>query len=174
MRRLILLRHAKAERREGVPDTDRALDARGRAASTRMGAYLAAEGLAPDHVLVSPARRTLETWAGVRADLPGIEAETVPALYDAPASRVLDAVRACPEAARSCLVIGHNPGVKDLAGLLAGHGSQTLRDAMGARFPTAALAVLDFAVEDWSGIGPGGGRLERFVSPKGLVAGASR
>ena len=174
MRRLILFRHAKSAWPEGLADRDRPLNERGRAAAPRMGAYLAAEGLRPDHVMVSPARRTAETWEALRGQMPGLEAETVPSLYEAQAPRILDAVRSGPDAARSLLVIGHNPGLADLALLLIGSGSDSVRATMRETFPTAALAVIDFDVPDWSGVGKGGGRLERFVSPRSLAEDAQR
>lgn len=174
MRRLILLRHAKSAYPEGVPDHDRPLNERGSAAAPRMGAYLAAEGLRPDHVMVSPARRTIETWEGIARELHGIAAETVSSLYEAQALRVLDAVRSAPEAAGSLMVIGHNPGLRDLALLLIGSGVARSRAALREKFPTAALAVIDFEVVSWTAIGRAAGRLERFVSPKGLADEAAR
>lgn len=173
-RRLILLRHAKSAWPEGVADVDRPLDARGRAAAPRMGAYLAAEGLVPDHVMVSPARRTLETWERLSGALPEIEPETVPMIYESSAGRILDAVRSAPEHADSLLVIGHNPGFQTLALLLVGSGPTTPRETLREKFPTAGLAVIDFAVESWGAIGLGGGRLERFVTPGGLAEAAAR
>ncbi|GEP00712.1 SixA phosphatase family protein [Methylobacterium haplocladii] len=173
-RRLILLRHAKSAWPAGVADIDRPLNARGRAAAPRMGAYLAAEGLLPDHVMVSPARRTAETWDLVRGALPAIEAETVPMIYEASPSRILDAVRSAPDAARNLLVIGHNPGFQDLALLLARSGDATARQSLREKFPTAGLAVIDLPVAGWSGVGRGGGRLERYVTPRMLAEAGER
>lgn len=168
MRRLLLLRHAKSDWSAGAPDLDRPLNARGRRAAPRMGAYLAAEGLRPEHVMVSPARRTLETWERMRDAFPGIEPETVSSIYEAPAARLLDAVRSAPDTAASLLLVGHNPGLESLAAFLVGSGSSRARAAIGERFPTAALAVIAFEVATWSGIGEAGGRLERFETPKRL------
>lgn len=174
MRRLILFRHAKSAWPEGVADIDRPLNDRGRAAAPRMGAYLAAEGLRPDHVMVSPARRTAQTWEAVKAEFQGIESETVPSLYEAGAMRILDAVRSAPDTAASLLVIGHNPGLADLALLLSGSGPETLLQRMREKYPTAGVAVIDFAITDWAAVGHGGGRLERFVTPRGLADAAMR
>ena len=165
MRRLILMRHAKAERGKGIADRDRALDERGRKTAPRMGTFLAAEGLRPDAVRVSSARRTLETWDGVRTALDGIEAEPVSALYEAPMSVILDVVRAAPAGAACLLVIGHNPGIQDLAASLAGTGAEDGRRRLALEFPTAALAVIDFDIGDWSEVAAGEGNLERFVMP---------
>lgn len=167
-RRLILLRHAKSAYPTGVADADRPLNPRGVAAAGRIGTYLAAEGLVPDRVLVSPARRTAETWEGVKAHVKAASAETVPSLYDAPARRILDAIHGAPKEARTLLVIGHNPGLADLAILLASNGSKEGRAAMRAKFPTAALAVIDFEAAGWDALDVSGGTLDRFVTPRGL------
>lgn len=169
MRRLLLLRHAKSDWADGVPDRDRPLNERGRTTAPRVGAYLAAERLRPDHVMVSPARRTLETWERLRGPLEGLEAETVPSLYEATASRILDAVRSAPDTAPSLMVIGHNPGLERLAAFLVGSGDAAARSAMRAKFPTAALAVIDFEAEQWASIEGQAGRLERFIVPRDLA-----
>lgn len=173
-RRLILLRHAKSAWPEGVADIERPLNARGRAAAPRIGAYLAAEGLVPDHVMVSPARRTLETCERLRGAFPEVAPEIVPMIYEASAHRILDAVRSAPGSAETLLVIGHNPGFQDLALFLVGSGSATLREDLHEKFPTAGLAVIAFAVERWGDVERGGGRLERFVTPRGLTEAEAR
>ena len=176
MRRLILLRHAKSDRPAGVPDRDRPLAERGRAAAPRMGTYLVREGLRPGHVMVSPARRTQETWEAVRAAmgeaLAGIEAETVPMIYEAPAPRLLDAVRAAPDQATCLMLVGHNPGLQDLAVELAARGDRRARERLATQFPTAAVAVIDLEAERWAEIAWGQGVLERFVKPRDLDAAA--
>jgi phosphohistidine phosphatase len=65
-------------------------------------------------------------------------------------------------------MIGHNPGFQDLARLLVGHGDRYAFARMVQKFPTAALCVLDFDIEDWNEAGPGRARLDRFVTPKSL------
>ena len=168
MRRLILLRHAKSDHPAGMPDRDRPLAERGRAAAPRMGAYLAEAGLRPDHVMISPARRTVETWEAVSGCLGGLAPETVPMIYEAPAPRVLDAIRTAPDSATCLLLVGHNPGIQDLAVELAGRGDRRARRA--TQIPTAAVAVIDFQADSWAGIAWGQGALERFVKPKDLDA----
>lgn len=170
MRRLLLLRHAKSAYPQGVGDIDRPLNDRGRAAAPLMGAYIAGESLQPDQAMVSPARRTQETWEAVRAELADTPMETVPSIYEAPAGRILDAIRSAPAEAKSLLVIGHNPGLGDLALRLVGEGPKALRHELSEKFPTAALAVLEFDAEDWAGLAYGGGRLLRFVHPRQLAA----
>lgn len=170
MRRLILLRHAKAERPLGVSDLERPLAARGRRDATRIGRYLAQEGLRPAKVVVSPSRRTVETWEALRGAFTGLEAEAVGTLYDASTFRMLTVIHAIPDDAESLLVIGHNPGTEDLAIQLSGSGDQAGRKGMREKFPTAALAVIDFEVARWNEVERGSGRLERFVIPRSLEA----
>ncbi len=170
MRRLILLRHAKSDRPAGVDDHDRPLNPRGREAAPRMGAYIAEAGLRPDHVLVSSATRTLETWDAVRIPLDGNPGETVPALYECGAEQIFDVVRRAPDHAGTLLVVGHNPGLQDFAMEAVGSGPKAERKRLATQFPTAALAVIDFESERWADIAPGAGRLERFVKPKDLGA----
>ncbi|GJD57282.1 SixA phosphatase family protein [Methylobacterium dankookense] len=168
MRRLLLLRHAKSEHPVGMADHDRPLNPRGQEAAPRMGAYIAEAGLRPDYVLVSSARRTLETWEGARAPLEGNPGESVDALYEAPAPRILEVVQGAPDNAGTLLVVGHNPGLQDFALAVVGHGKKADRKRLATQFPTAALAVIDFEAESWSAIDWGAGTLERFVKPKDI------
>jgi phosphohistidine phosphatase len=166
MRRLILLRHAKSDWPDGVSDADRPLAPRGRDAAPKMAAYLAEQRLIPDRALVSPARRTQETWALVRPALGTVPDETVPQIYEAPVSRLLDVVRSIPDDVATALMIGHNPGFQDLARLLGKPGEA--RRALTKKYPTAAVAVIDLPVESWGKVEAGEGTVERFVTPKSL------
>ncbi|MCJ2033736.1 SixA phosphatase family protein [Methylobacterium sp. J-068] len=168
MRRLILLRHAKSDRSPGVADLDRPLNPRGKRAAPRMGAYLAAEGLNPDAIAISPSLRTRQTWEAVQPALKGPEAEIVASIYEAPETALLAVVRSTPDAARSLLMIGHNPGLQELALRLAGSGDKAGRKRLTAEFPTAAIVVIDFEGEAWSTLASASGRLDRFVAPKDL------
>lgn len=170
MLRLMLLRHAKSDRPPGVSDLDRPLNPRGRRAAPLMGAYLAREGLHPDHVVVSPARRTRETWEPVRVALNASEATFVREIYEAPDSALLAVIRTTPPAAAYLLMIGHNPGLQDLALRLVGSGLPSMRGQLAAGFPTGGLAVIDFGGATWSDLRPGTGRLERFIVPRDLDA----
>jgi phosphohistidine phosphatase len=168
--RLMLLRHAKSARPAGVADLDRPLAQRGRDAAPRMGRYLAEEGLLPDLVVVSAARRTQETWELVEPHVDATEIRFDTRIYEAPASRLLAVVRESASSARSVLMIGHNPGFEDLAKLLVGHGDRYAFARLTQKYPTAGLAVIDFDRENWSEIAPRSGRLDRFVTPKSLGA----
>lgn len=169
-RRLLLLRHAKSAYPQGVADIDRPLNARGREAAPLMGDFIAREGLRPDLAMVSPARRTQETWSLVRPFLDGTREETVPSIYEAPSARILDAIRSAPNAVGTLMVIGHNPGMGDAALRLVGAGERELRRDLREKFPTAALAVIEFSGESWAGIAEGTGTLLRYVRPRQLAA----
>ncbi len=172
MRRLMLLRHAKSNWPEGVADRDRPLAVRGRESAPVMGRYLAEELLLPDLVLISPARRTVETWELVRPMLPekpGTHHE--PRIYEAKAERLLQVAQEAEPGVRTLLLIGHNPGFEDLAAKLTGHGDRYAAARMAQKYPTCGLAVLDFAIEDWRDLALRSGRLERFVTPASLGEG---
>jgi len=121
MHQLILLRHAKAARASAdISDHDRPLTPEGRKTAAAMGAAMRSLGLTPDVVLVSSALRTQETLDALEPwdDRPNIE--TLPMLYMASYQQIRDILQELPETVRSVLVIGHNPGLHDLARLLAG------------------------------------------------------
>ncbi|HWM49339.1 MAG TPA: histidine phosphatase family protein [Xanthobacteraceae bacterium] len=168
MPRLMLLRHAKSDRPAGVEDHDRPLNGRGRAAARKIGAYLADHDLLPDLILCSTSARTRETYhrLGV-ANPPRVEFDE--RLYLAEADAILALVRALPRGARNVLLIGHNPGLQDAAIALVATGDAHLRRQLHEKFPTAALAVIDFD-SDWPSVRHRSGRLERFVTPKSADA----
>jgi phosphohistidine phosphatase len=170
MRRLILLRHAKAEASEpGIADRARMLIDRGRKDAAKIGAYMASHGFIPDHVAVSPAARTQETWKCVSAALrPAPAAEAAPALYDAPPNAIFGVIKETPDAVRTLLVVAHNPGLHEVALLLIASGDIEARGRLRERLPTSGLIVIDFAFDAWSVLHAQSGRLERFVSPKWL------
>ncbi|MGK6313338.1 SixA phosphatase family protein [Neorhizobium sp. DT-125] len=168
-RRLILLRHAKSAWPEGVADKERPLATRGRKAAPLIGDYMAREGLLPDLALVSPARRTRETWMLVRDELPGDgEVRDHAGVYEVSAMKILDILAQVEPVYRNVLIVGHNPGLQELALLLTGTGNADARRKMAEKFPTAGLAVIDFDAADWREISEGSGRLERFVTPRSL------
>jgi phosphohistidine phosphatase len=167
MRRLMLLRHAKAGPLVVGGDMERPLADSGRALAQALGAYLAGEQLFPDLVLVSPARRTRETWEALSQ---AIEARmrVEQRLYDGDPERLLALVQETEPSARGLLLVGHNPGTAELARMLVGHGDRYAAARMAKGYPTAGLAVIDFAVEDWAEVVARGGRLDRFVTPESL------
>lgn len=168
-RQLLLLRHAKAVIGEGMDDVDRPLAPRGEQAAQAMGRHMAAHGLVPDLVLCSPARRTSQTWEIAARELPETQVHLVEALYDfGSGAELLDVVRAQGGSARRLLLVTHNPATQNLAITLAGSGDRDLRRQMIAKYPTAGLAVLGFSGRSWAELAEDQGRLEAFVTPRGL------
>ena len=171
MRRLILLRHAKTERAEpGARDRDRKLIKRGRADAPAIGAYMARHHLVPDLAVVSPAARAQETWALAAAAFakppPTIIDDRI---YNATADQLV-AVITDQRKARSLLVVGHNPGLHDLAVALIASGNVEARERLTEKLPTCGLVVIDLPLDDWALLHPQAGRLERFVSPQLIEA----
>ncbi|MFC4175148.1 SixA phosphatase family protein [Microvirga sp. GCM10011540] len=168
MLRLLLLRHAKAAWPSGVLDVDRPLARRGREAAVRMAHYLKDEDLVPDLVLVSPARRTVETWDLAQPILGDVEARQDGRIYEAPVARLLTVLQEVGPEASTLLMIGHNPGFEDLAALLIADGDRDGMLRMSQKYPTAGLAVIDFPQQTWREVARKSGRLERFATPKSL------
>ena len=168
MRRLILLRHAKSDRPAGVADHGRPLNDRGRRAAPAVGTRLAEEGVRPDLALVSTAQRTRETWEAMAAMLGDPEIRWQREIYEASAHQILTVIQSAPDSAATVIVVGHNPGLGDLASDLAGEGPRAVRNRLALEFPTAAYVVIDFDTDSWAEIGPGQGRLDRFVRPRDI------
>ena len=172
MKRLLLLRHARSTPAlNGHDDYERALTSSGEADAARIGDFLAAEGLMPDLIVSSSARRALDTARLVASrwrDAAEPSAEL--ALYDASRLLILARLHALPDDAASALIVGHNPGIGESASWLAGDGDPAARLQISARYPTSGLSVLAFDCASWREIAPRAGRLERFVSPADLDA----
>jgi phosphohistidine phosphatase len=172
MRTLLLLRHAKSSWDDpGLEDFDRPLAPRGEKAAPLMAAYLTNAGPRPDLVLCSPAVRARQTWSLVARSLgDAIDVKELRGLYLGAPSRLLEAVHRAPDQATCVMLVGHNPGMEHLAMALAGPASKPKAMAkLHAKFPTAALAEIEFDAAAWRDIGAGAGRLTRFVRPKDLV-----
>jgi phosphohistidine phosphatase len=170
MKTLTLLRHAKSGWDDGVArDFDRPLNPKGQRAAAMMGRHMRGRGLAFDHVAASPAVRVRETIdhlaRGYGGDLAPLWDQR---LYLASAATLFDFVHALPDTAERALLAGHNPGLEELVLLLVPSGPGTLREDVEAKFPTAALAELRFAIDSWRDARPGGAELVRFVRPRDL------
>lgn len=171
MRRLLLLRHAKTIPATGRNDYERALVDRGRRDAAGIGAFVAESGLIPDLVIFSGAQRASETASIVVKCWPRpVEVRAELGLYDATRFAILAIVRALPDDAPSVMLVGHNPGVADLANHLVGRGAKSELQRMAAKFPTCGLAVLEFEVDRWRDVAPGEARLARFATPDDLGA----
>ena len=171
MKTLTLLRHAKSSWDDTVPrDFDRPLNAKGMRAARTIGRHLRAEGIEFDHVIASPAVRVIETLDGVwdgygRVLAPNWDRR----VYLASAMTLLDLVRDAPEGAERLLLVGHNPGLEDLALMLVpDRPDDRLRDDVEEKFPTASVAEMRFEVGDWHDLTAGAATLSRFVRPRDL------
>ena len=168
-RRLVLLRHAKAEPAgESTGDEVRPLALAGRRQAGRVGSVLLGAGLVPELVLVSPAVRTRQTWELLRGAFGDAEPEVVhdDALYVGGVSELLRTVREVDERVRTVLVVGHEPTVSSAAAALAGPDSDpTAVVRVRTHLPTAAYAVLELDAH-WDTLTPGGARLRTVVSPE--------
>jgi phosphohistidine phosphatase len=162
-RRLVLIRHAKAG--EGEVDRDRPLAHRGIREAPEIGRWLADQELAPDRVVVSPARRARQTWERAATGLAGapepVQDERV---YDNSRAALLAVVRDTPDGVRTLAIVGHNPGMQDFAiSFDDGTGDEAARRDVTGKYPTGGLAV--FTVEDpWSRAETG--TLTAFATPR--------
>jgi len=176
MRRLMLLRHAKTENdAPSGQDQDRRLDDRGRLDAAAIGGWIGRHPPLPDAVLVSTAVRTQQTWEIVREAMrdtakdlaPQPRVEFLAELYGADPAHLLQIIRIAEATdPRRLMVVGHNPGMHELALALAGGGHAAAKKALEDNLPTTGLAIFDFAIEDWNEVAFRRGTLVHFTSPK--------
>ncbi|MET0809155.1 MAG: histidine phosphatase family protein [Pseudoxanthomonas sp.] len=158
MRELILLRHAHAEpAADGQPDLDRPLTVQGLAEAQAAGRWLAGQGLVPDRVLCSPARRARETLEAVLEATGYVEQRLDERIYEATAGTLAELADAHRETER-LLLVGHNPGLERLAALM--HSGQS-GDYRG--MPTSSVVVLKLPLD--ATIEPGIATLSAFWWP---------
>ena len=166
MHTLYLLRHAKSSWDDPtLADHERPLAARGRRDSKRIAKHLRRLGIEPELVLCSPATRTRETLEVLR---PAIGTSTVmfeEELYLASSNRLIARIHLVPDSVASVLLIGHNPGLHELALALVAAGDDMER--LEEKFPTAALATLAFG-DAWSRLARADATLTAYVVPKQL------
>lgn len=174
-RELVLIRHAKSAWPD-LPDRDRPLAPRGRRQAPLVGTWLRAAGRLPDLVLCSTARRARETWQLMAVELCApVHVTNEEWIYGADAASLLDLIRQVPEEVQTLLLVGHAPGIPDLALLLADdRRAASAGDAAGdalkrasGKFPTAGVAVLAIAGA-WSALEPGRAQLTDFKVPRDL------
>jgi phosphohistidine phosphatase len=170
MKTLYLLRHAKSSWADpDQRDFDRPLNARGQDAADLMGRWCRDYRLEPAKVMVSSAVRTRETVARLAAawgrDLAPEFHET---LYLASADDLLSVVQGLPDALPSAMLIGHNPGLEDLAMLLARRGEGKTHKTLLEKYPTGTLAQIRLDVDRWADVEAKAGWLEAFVRPRQL------
>jgi len=175
-RRLVLLRHAKSAwpGPPAPPDHDRPLAGRGRRDAPAVGRWLREAGCVPDQVWCSTAQRAVQTWQLAAAELgvaPPVDYQRD--LYGATGRELADLVRHAPATTTTLLLVGHNPGVQELALTLAAPGPSDAAEReferAASKFPTAAVAVLEFS-SSWPELSAGSARLASFVVPRDLRA----
>jgi phosphohistidine phosphatase len=171
MKTLFLMRHAKSDwSSPAATDHDRPLNRQGEKAAPQMSLYMNAQKYEPEIVLCSSAERTQQTWTAMELNQPKPPTfKTVPALYHASSTKILETICSVEPEYSNALLIGHNPGMHEVASRLTGEmqlGSQSLSSI--SAFPTAALAVLTFDIDAWSEVDWANGTLIDFMAPKRL------
>jgi phosphohistidine phosphatase len=167
MRRLILLRHGKAESTAATGgDFERGLTDRGRREAALIGNALAETGCAPDLVLVSIARRAMETWEAAQGSFPKARMAPARELYHASADAIAEAIDAAADPIATLMVVGHNPGLHELALTLMVSPKSRVEKTLADSFPTSAAAVF-LLHED------GRFEFERFLTPRDAAAASS-
>jgi len=168
-----VLRHAKSDRdNPALQDHDRPLNARGRDAAPKMAAYIKSQGYEPDAVLSSTSRRTVETYDLVKEALGEAKVTFEEGLYLAEKRQLMERLRWLDDDLQSVMVIGHNPGLEELANALTAspknEKQERLHRRMREKFSTAALAVIQLPAKAWRDVKAGTGKLVDFMRPKDL------
>lgn len=173
MKRLLLLRHAKAEQSTSRGDHARVLAPRGRRSAPLVAKAMRKSGYIPDMTLCSTAARTRETWAltapELRAGAPVTFTET---LYLAPWQAIMKIACETDDKTDTLMIVGHNPGLEECAAILlqepADDGERKLRTLMAEKYPTGALAVIDCDIPRWRDLAPACGAVTAFIRPRDL------
>lgn len=172
MKTLLLFRHAKSDWSDPqLADIDRPLNKRGRQAAAVMARHLRTCGLTPQLILCSSAVRAEQTLAALYAEMGNtLEVRIERALYMASPNTMLALVRDVPDSVGSLMIIGHNPGLQNFALDLIGGGAEEQWGELAHKFPTAALAVIDFDLDHWTDVKARRGKLIAFRRPKAEAA----
>ena len=171
MRRLFLIRHAKTEPHVGRDDYERRLTDRGRADARRVAAALAARKMLPEVLVHSGAARAKETAEIFAAEWKRkVKLREEPGLYDASLASLLALTHALPNDHARVGLVGHNPGLGELATALTGSGAQSELRRLAAKYPTGAAAALDFFVDRWQDVERNSAMLALYLTPSELEA----
>jgi phosphohistidine phosphatase len=162
---LVLVRHAKSA--DGPVDSERPLSDRGRHDAEAIGRFLAQAAIAPDRVVVSPARRARQTWKVAQSELGEVVPLTIDGrIYDNEVAALLETIRDTPASVQTLVLVGHNPSFASLA--------QTLDDTTGdpgarrellAGYPTSAVAIFDLP-GSWADVAVQSATLRAFAVPR--------
>lgn len=147
MRTLLLLRHAKSDYPPGVADRDRPLSARGERDAAAAAQWLRAAFPVIDEAVVSPAARALQTWASLEpvVSVPSVRVDA--RVYDDWGAELSAVVEGLSAASRTALIIGHNPGIEELALRLSRDAPSYPRSRLLEKYPTCGIAVVRFPGE---------------------------
>jgi phosphohistidine phosphatase len=159
--RLTLVRHAKSSRDDvTLKDFMRPLNSRGLRDAPVMGRRLHKNGFQPDLIVSSPAARAIKTALLIAKEInfPGNDIVSMTVVYDAEVNNLLEVVRGLPEASRDVMLVGHNPGLTDLANLFARTGINNI--------PTCGLLQLEFNAQHWRDILPGSAAVVLYDYPR--------
>ena len=166
MRRLFVIRHAKAELSVGRADHARKLTERGRTDARRVAKTLAARRFLPELLIHSGAARAKETAEIFASEWRGqVALETDAHLYNASLTTLIDRTRALRPEQKQVGLVGHNPGLGELAAALAGSGAKPDLQRLAAKYSTGAVAVIDFSVDRWADVEPNSGMLALYLTP---------
>jgi phosphohistidine phosphatase len=169
VKHLHVLRHAKSSWDDpSLRDHDRPLNGRGKRAAKTMSRHIRDAGVVPDLVLCSTATRARQTLERIEPVLGRRETHVEADLYGASARSLLARLRLVPDTIGAVLLIGHNPGLQDLVLALAAPGDARRR--VEEKFPTAALATLEYEGAAWDRLAPGAAELVGYVRPRDLSA----
>ena len=165
IRTLTLIRHAKSSWKEPLPDFERPLSKRGKRNAPELGKWLLQNGVSFDHIVCSPARRTMETARLVASELGMPETAIMPDdnIYLASLSTFFDRVRQLDDRYHSIAMVGHNPGISSLANHLLANG-------LFEDMRTCACVQMRFPVRPWSDVGARQGELVFFHDPRSQPA----
>ena len=166
-RQLLILRHGKSDWETGATDIDRPLKARGKRSARRIGSWLRKQGLVPDHIVTSPAKRARLTAESVCRSI-GRSVESIvqdSRIYEAGVSNLLDVLADCPDDAQCVLLVGHNPGLEILLSYLS--GNTLTRSGNHKLLPTAAVAQLEMP-DRWNNLHNDSAHLVTLIRPRNL------
>jgi phosphohistidine phosphatase len=169
MRRLFLVRHAKAELGVGRGDYERKLTERGRDDAKRVAAALAARSALAELLIHSGAARAKQT-AEIFASEWGrdVKLKEEVGLYDASLATLLARARALGHEHKQVGLVGHNPGLGELATALTGSGAEPEVRRLAAKYPTGAVVVLDFSIKRWEEVELNSATLALYLTPAEL------
>lgn len=174
MKTIYLFRHAKSDWADGgLKDHERPLSERGKKAAPQMAAYIKAKKYKPDIILCSTARRTVETFDALKEALgDDVNVRFEDGIYLAEPHKLRERLTWLDDGLKSAMIIGHNPGMAQLAAQLTRSPEETdeekLHKRMREKFSTGALAVIKAPIKAWAELKEGRGRLTDFIRPKDL------